>query len=217
MAFPRFFGHLEIMPKCLENICCTKCKTKQQTGDDDQLLDDNALEDKENENTQVISTTDDVKPISIAGTSHFEPFEIENKEEDTEHRKEHENAQNCYFKLAQLTTSSPWKYIVPIVVYIVMSPVIYVLFTEYKYSMEFTDFFPSGSSSVMAYKRMIVDFPPSFLMPYYLLGVNENEQEIWTEETFSAFCETTRQLMKVCYVMTYPFNICQIPKLKGAI
>ena len=86
-----------------------------------------------------------------------------------------------------------------------MSPVIVVLFTEYQYSMDFTDFFPTDSSSVNAWNQMVDDFPASTLMPYYILAtangpVNDSEDTsisptIWTKEFFRSMCSATNVLM----------------------
>lgn len=114
--------------------------------------------------------------------------------------REHLDSKNCYFRLASLATKSPWKYILPISVYLLMSPAIYVLFKDYQYSMDFTAYFPTDSSSVKAYNEMLASFPPSDMMPYYVLGVTEEDRhghrpQIWTESFFRSMCDVTRRII----------------------
>eukprot|EP01084_Bolivina_argentea_P236575 397745_1 len=133
-----------------------------------------------------------------------------NNNTNTNQLSAHENAQNWYFKLTQFTTKSPWKYIVPLCVYGLMTPVIYILFTKYQYSMDFTDFFPTDSSSVDAWNQMSDKFPPSVLMPYYLLGVtndktDENKQ-IWSNEFFETMCYATNEIMNKYSISSIHFH-----------
>ena len=125
-------------------------------------------------------------------------------------RCDHKGSKNCYFKLTQFTTKSPFKYLCPIIVYCAMAPIIYILFIDYKYSMDFTMYFPNDSSSVKAYNKMINNFPPAYIMPFYLLGITNNinnkSEEIWTQNFFNNFCYITDQIMDEFYIPSIHFH-----------
>merc|ERR1712032_1086211 len=99
--------------------------------------------------------------------------------------RDHQNSQNCYFKLAQFTTRWPVNIILPILIFCAMSPAIYILFADFEYSMDFTAYFPNDSTSVIAYKQMMQSFPAGDLWPYYILGIAEDkDQKIWNDDFF---------------------------------
>eukprot|EP01083_Nonionella_stella_P047839 128032_1 len=179
LAFPTFFGTLEVVPRCCVR-CYHKCCCKKQ-----------------------------YNPLESA--LHIQQPPSNGASADVDKRLRcHENAQNCYFRMTQYTTRSPWKYVVPLVVYGAMSPVIYILFTRYTYSMDFTYFLPHDSPSIDAWNSMSDKFPPSILMPYYLLGVtndpHDKDKEIWSDEFFNTFCYATDQLMTTFDIPSYHFH-----------
>ena len=155
LAFPDFFAKLEILPRCCMVYCCCCCETVQ-----DGLM-SKTLKTMENGQGSILAPSADNASINGDGQqsykSHksrkskrtgniqtvYEPIDsiLSHPSHPSMYirdHKDHENAENFYFKMTQYTTKSPWNWLVPIVIYGAMSPAIYILFTKYKYSMDFT-------------------------------------------------------------------------------
>eukprot|EP01084_Bolivina_argentea_P054417 99792_1 len=193
LAFPKYFGEL----RC--KMCCKRCRDKQTQGTYylNNFEPKNALLPVPDDSSLQVTTYDPINDNMISQSHPSHPSMY------IRTHKDHKNAQNWYFILTSITTTSPWNYIIPIIIYIAMSPAIYILFTQYKYSMDFTAYFPTDSSSVKAYKQMMISFPAGDLWPYYILGITNNKtnpyQQIWTDQFFQSFCYSTQTILNNGY------------------
>ena len=198
LAFPDFYGELEMAPKCCmrcwRRLCRSKRKETEHQDIDQQLIDQQTV--------TTVSTVNGVDKVTKAiplearqATAPGDECSSESSRNMENEPNEHEDAQNCYFRLTQITTRSPWKFLVPLIIYGAMSPVIAVLFTDYQYSMDFTDFFPTDSSSVDTWNQMVGKFPASSLSPYYILAITRRNQSIWSTEYFRSMCHAANLLM----------------------
>eukprot|EP01084_Bolivina_argentea_P054414 99789_1 len=218
LAFPNFFAKLEILPQCCMLYCCCCCesmeskllsKTLKTMGDNQGSLlapsQDNASINTNNISPKIggskINKINEIESI-ISHPSHMSMYRRDHKD--------HQGAQNLYFKITQYTTKSPFNWLVPIIIYGAMTPMIYILFNNYQYSMDFTAYFPHDSTSVIAYTTMMKSFPPGDLWPYYILGItntkNKPNKKIWTDEFYQSFCSTTRKLMYEYNIPSYHFH-----------
>ena len=125
LTFPKFFGNLQVLPLCCINYICCCCK-ERLLKNNDITSDDNEIEIDPNDPNEVILNHGRISDHLTSAQ-----IKIMNESDDQKH------INNCYFKLTQYTTKSPWKYIVPILVYGLMTPCIITLF-KYEYSMDFT-------------------------------------------------------------------------------